>query len=206
MANLSQYAQTIVLYNSTSADVGGTGVSIAVSTAGSSGTGAFSSTPGGYPWCSTAIQSSVSLAGFEGVRFTAAYTRLSTGLSAGTSGIVTLQAYFSRGTTDAPTNWVAIKDAYAQGFSTGGGSQGFASTLHNVLVVDVYRPKLPAGFTAVSAIYQAADCSGSVTIIADRYGAKRYTNVAYATTNYSGLQTGAPTTGTAPTVSVGGTT
>ena len=178
MANLSRYAQTIVLYDSSSVDVGGTGVALVLSTAGSSGTGAFTSTPGGYPWTSTSLNPAIPLAGFEGVRFTAiAHGNNTTGLGSGTSGIWTLQAYFALSSTSSSTTWVAIKDAYATSYSTATASQGIApSTNESYMQVDVYRPAVfAAGYAAVGAIVQSPSCSGGVTLIADRYGARKYT-------------------------------
>lgn len=203
--NLSDYVQTTILYNSSSADVGGTGPAATVTgtTAGSSGTGAFASGPGGWPWFSTAVNAGVSLANFEGCRFTAAYNVFSTGPGAGTSGIVTLQAYMMATSTSPASGWVAIKDAYALGYSTGSGSQGYGSTIQNFLTVDVYRPKLGTAFTAVTAVVQLPTSSGSVTIIADRYGPRnpKFTS----STGFNGLGGTFATTG-APVVSVNGTT
>lgn len=204
MANLSRYAQTIVLYDSSSVDVGGTGVALVLSTAGSSGTGVSTSSPGGYPWTSTATNAAIPLAGFEGVRFTAIpHGNNTTGLGSGTSGIYTLQAYFALSSTSSSTTWVAIKDAYAMSFSTATASQGAPnSTNQAYMQVDVYRPAVfAAGYTAVGAIVQTPSCSGGVTLIADRYGAKRYTFP--TSTGVSGLASFQSTGG--PVVSVNGT-
>jgi hypothetical protein len=199
--NLSRYVNTTILYNSTSADVGGTGVALTLSTAGSSGTGAQTSTPGGYPWTSTAQNAAVSLANYEGVRFTAVVTSPSTLM-----GTATLQAYFAISSTSSSTTWVAIQGAYAQGYSSGAGSQGYgASTVTGGIQVDVYRPKLGTTYTAIGAIVQTPSCSGGVTLIADRYGF-RNPAAPVASTGVYGLRTDAPTTGTGPYLSVNGAT
>ena len=199
--NLSRYVQTTVLYNSTSVDVGGTGIALAASTAGSSGTGAQSSTPGGYPWTSTALNSAISMSNAEGVRFTAVVIAGSTLINT-----ATLQAYFAPSSTSPVTAWVPIQGAYAQGYSSGGASAGFASTsIGNVLQVDVFRPKLGTAYTAVGAVVQLPSCSGGVTLIADRYGVRNPQTPA-ASTNAYGLRTDAPTTGTGPILSANGTT
>lgn len=198
--NLSRYVQTTVLYNSSSVDVGGTGVALTLSTAGSSGTGAQSSTPTGYPWTSTSLNPAVSLANFEGVRFTGVVTAGSTLV-----GTATLQAYFAQSSTSSSTTWVMIQGAYQTGYSSGGASQGYNSSEVRGLQVDVYRPIFPVGYSAVGAIVQLGSCSGGVTIIADRYG-RRNPGAPIASTAFFGLKTDAPTTGSGPYASINGTT
>ena len=198
--NLSRYVTTTVLYNSSSVDVGGTGVALVLSTAGSSGTGAQTSTPTGYPWASTSLNPAVSMVSYDGVRFTGVVTAGSTLV-----GTANIQAYFARSSTSSSTTWVMIQGAYSQGYSSGGASQGYNSTEVRILQVDVYRPAFPAGFTAIGAIAQLGSCSGGVTIIADRY-AFRNPGAPVASTGNFGLRTDAPTTGTGPWLSVGGTT
>ena len=198
--NLSRYVQTTVLYDSTSADVGGTGVALTLSTAGSSGTGAQSSGPTGYPWTSTSLNPAVGMSNAEGVRFTAIITAAST-----LTGNATLQAYFAQSSTSSSTTWIPIQGAYALGYSSGGASQGYNSTEVRALQVDVYRPKFPTGYSAVGAIVQIQSCSGGVTLIADRYGIRNPAGP-FASTGIFGLRSDAPTTGTGPYLSVGGTT
>ena len=199
--NLSRYVTTTILYNSTSADVGGTGVALVLSTAGSSGTGAQTSTPTGYPWTSTSLNPAVGMANYDGVRFTGVVTACSTLV-----GTANIQAYFARNSTSSSTTWVMIQGAYSQGYSSGGASAGYGiSTEVRILQVDVYRPAYPVGYTAIGVIAQLGSCSGGITLIADRY-AYRTPGAPAASTAVFGLRTDAPTTGTGPWLSVGGTT
>src|SRR4026208_2480474 len=122
--NLSRYVQTVILYNSSSADVGGTGVALTLSTAGSSGTGAQSSGPTGYPWTSTSLNPAIGMSNAEGVRFTAVVTAGSTLV-----GQATLQAYFAQASTSSSTTWIPIQGAYSIGYTSGGASEGYNSTM-----------------------------------------------------------------------------
>src|SRR5437773_767733 len=106
MANLSAFVNILSVFNSTSIDSTGavtnytTGVTAVLSTAGSSGTGAQTSSYGGYPFASMAWD----MAGFEGALVIANITTWTTGIAGSNA---TLQIY-GGGTTSVTGGATAL--------------------------------------------------------------------------------------------------
>ena len=157
--NFASRVQFLNVFNTTTVDTTGaatnqtTGVTAALSTAGSSGTGNQTSSYGGYPYGSIGWD----MAGYEGALVVAHITSWTTGLAGSNA---TLQIYASSvGTTSLSTTYIKLNDAYTYGMS----STPFA------LVVDVNRPK--ARF--LQAQVQVPSSSQVATVIdVIRYGEK----------------------------------
>ena len=163
MANLSSFVNILNVFNSTTIDSTGaatnmtTGVAVALSTAGSSGTGNNSTTYGGYPYASIAWD----MAGYEGALVLANITTWTTG-PAGSNA--TLQIYGGgttqvSGTTGLSTTYTKLNDAYTVGMS----STPF------LLWLDVNKPKTRY-LQAQVQVPSSSQVPTTINVI--RYGAK----------------------------------